>query len=150
YEQGRRLAESLKEPWWVMYFTHWKCQVLLNYQPDLAEAQRLAVEAALETRKPGYEGLPQRVCLHDDLVNSYVESDPEGRADAIREALGFMQAEAAPGMECRYCIQGEFADFGLSVGDLEGAQEACLRMLSMAADEPSPSTRAHHGMTAES
>jgi hypothetical protein len=150
YEEGRRLALSLSEPWWVMYFTHWKLQVLLNYRPDFREAQRLGVEATLEARKPTYEGLPQRVCLHDDLVNSYVGSDPAGHAEAIREALGFMEAEVAPDLECRYCIQGEYADFGLGIGALEEAEKACSCILALAADEASPSTRAHHTMTAES
>jgi hypothetical protein len=150
YEQGRRLAEALKEPWWVMYFTHWKLQILLNYCPDFNEAQRLGVQATLEVRKPIYEGLPQRVCLHDDLVNSYIGSDPAGHAEAIREALAFMIADVAPGMECRYCIQGEFADFGLGIGALDEAEAACRQQLSMAEDEASASTRAHHSMTAYS
>jgi hypothetical protein len=148
YERGRRLAESLREPWWVMYFTHWKLQVLLNTRPDFAEAQRLAVQATLEVRKPIYEGLPQRVCLHDDLVNTYLGSDPVGHADGIREALAFMEADVAPGMECRYCIQGDFADFHLGTGDLDAAEAACLRILGMAEDEPAATTRSHHGMTA--
>jgi hypothetical protein len=148
YEQGRRLAETLHEPWWVMYFTHWKLQVLLNTRPDLVEAQRLAVQATLEVRKPVYEGLPQRVCLHDDLVNTYLGADPAGHAAAISEALAFMEADVAPGMECRYCIQGDFADFHLGISDLAGAEAACMRILAMAEDEPAATTRAHHGMTA--
>jgi hypothetical protein len=149
YEQGRRLAESLNEPWWVMYFTHWKLQVLLYYLADYQHAQRFAVEATLEARKPAYTGLPQRVCLHDDLVNSYVGTDPKGNACAIQEALAFMQADVAPLMECRYCIQGDAADFALATGSLNGAETACQHILDMAEDETSLGTRAHHCMTAE-
>jgi hypothetical protein len=149
YERGRRLAESLNEPWWVMYFTHWKLQVLLYYLADYQQAQRLAVEATLEARKPTYTGLPQRVCLHDDLVNSYVGTDPKGNAEAIQEALAFMQADVAPQMECRYCIQGDVTDFALATGSLDSAEAACQRVLDMAEGETAVSTRAHHCMTAE-
>jgi hypothetical protein len=145
--EGRALAERLGEPWWVLLFEHWRLQVLLHFKSDYSAILDLAVQSALEARKPIYARLPQRVCLHEDLIYCYVNTDPCAHADAIREALAFMEAETAPDQECRHCIQGCAATFALTTGNLDEADRAGRRALEMVEDDE-PRSRPHHAMTA--
>src|SRR5262249_3144439 len=96
YDQGHRLAERLGEPWQVMLFDHGRLQALSGIARDYAAALELAVRCAVEARKPVYAQLPQRVCLHEDLIDSYVATDPMGYAPRIEEALEYMAREVRP------------------------------------------------------
>jgi hypothetical protein len=138
---SRGVAESLHEPAWVLMFDHLRLQVLIHYLRDFRSALDLAVAATLEARKPAYAGLPHRVCLHDDLINAYVGTDPAGYADGIRPALDFMAREVAPDSECRYCIQGCTTDFALQCGRLDEAEQSARRELDMAAADPADGDR---------
>jgi hypothetical protein len=129
---ARALAAQLDEPWWVLLTDHWKLQVLLHYTFDFREVLDLAVRATLEARKPEYAHLPQRVCLHEDLVYAYVGIDPAGHADAIRQALDFMRGQAGDDLECRYCVQNCATEFHLRCGRTDEAAASARRALEMA------------------
>jgi hypothetical protein len=145
--EGRAMAERLGERWWTLFFDHWRLQILLHFKGDYGAAIDLAVRAALEARKPAYAELPQRVCLHEDLLYCHVGVDPWGNADAIRDALAFMQAEATPDLECRYCVQVCQTDFDYACGRLDDAETSARRSLALV-ESASPTTRAHYGMDA--
>jgi hypothetical protein len=109
----------------------------------------LAVRAALEARKPAYAQLPQRVCLHEDLLYSHVGIDPRGHADAIREALAFMQSEVTPELECQFCVQDCQTEFDLACGRLDAAEASARRSLALVEEEGfGPLTRAHYTLEA--
>ncbi len=104
FQQGRALAETMHESWWIVFFDHWTLQTLLHHKRDYASALDLAVKTAVEARKPEYTQLPQRICVHEDLITAYVDTDPHGYASTIQQALDYMQTEIAPGLECLYCL----------------------------------------------
>src|SRR5690242_11890427 len=54
-EQGHAIARRLNEGWWMRFYEHWRLQVLLHYKCDYDAALELAIKAAVEARKPGYE-----------------------------------------------------------------------------------------------
>lgn len=147
-EEGRALAQRLGEAWWVLLFDHWRLQCYRHYLLDYKPAGDLAVRATLEARKPQYEGLPQRVCLHDDLVGTYLGVDPLGHAEAIEKALEFMASEIRPDFECRYCLQNRRRAFALVRGRLDEAEDCSRVQLAMAADDFSFSTGDHHAVFA--
>src|SRR5215472_783316 len=89
--EGKALAQQLDEPWWVLFFDHWRLQALLHFKYDYRDVMDLAVTATLEARKPQFSTLPQRICLHEDLIYAYVGTDAEGHADRITQALDYMQ-----------------------------------------------------------
>jgi hypothetical protein len=146
--EGRALAEQLREPWWVLFFDHWRLQALLHFKYDYRDVMDLAVQATLEARKPQYAQLPQRVCLHEDLIYAYVGTDPEGHADRISQALDYMQQHIGPDLDCRYCVQGCCAQFALQRGRLDEAQVASLKMLAMTDEERSRATADHYALDA--
>jgi hypothetical protein len=148
--EGRALAERLGEPWWVLFYDHWRLQAQLHFKFDYRDVIDLAARATLEARKPAYAGLPQRVCLHEDLIYAYVGIDAEGNAERIRQALAYMEQEVGPGLDCRFCVQTCCAQFALQRGRLDEAQEASLRLLEMTDAEPNRHTADHFAADAYS
>jgi hypothetical protein len=143
YEQGRALADRLGESRWALLFDHWRLQVL-NWDGDAAAALDVAVRATVEARKPLYDDHPSRVCVHEDLIGAYLLIDPRGYADAIRDALGYMESAVDPQSECLMCLRGLEADFALNTGDPAGARGAALRAAETAQRHPDAGAAAHH------
>jgi hypothetical protein len=146
--EGRALAQALNEPWWVLFFDHWRLQALLHFKCDYRTVPELATKSALEARKPLYSQLPQRVCLHEDLIYAFVGTDPEGHQERIRQALDYMSQEVGPDLDCRYCVQGCRARFAMECGRPEEAQAAANQLLAMTDAESSRSTADHFAMDA--
>lgn len=146
--EGRALAERLGEAWWVLFYDHWRLQALLHFKGDYREAVDIAVRATLEARKPQYANLPQRVCLHEDLIHAYVGVDPEGHAERITQALDYMTKEVKQDVECRFCIQQCRSEFALRRERWEEAKAASLSLLAMADDEPNRHTATFHSIDA--
>ena len=133
--EARRLAEMLVEPRWVLFYEHWRLQVLLFHKCDYRDAVSLAVKAAVESAKPQHSDFPHRVCLQEDLINAYAGIDPLGYEDAIEQALQYMQREVTRDMECRHCVESCRFRFEADRGRLEAAKAAALRGLALAEEE---------------
>jgi hypothetical protein len=144
YDQGARLAERLNEPWWVMLFRHWRLQTLIFITHNCAAAVELAARCALEARKPTYARLPQRICLHEDLITAYVATDPLGYAAMIEDALAYMAKEVQPDLECYLCLQELRTDFEIATGQLDRALACGLQFLERAGASTHEHNRAHH------
>jgi hypothetical protein len=148
--EGRALSDQLNEPWWVLFFDHWRLQALLHFTYDYRQVLDLAVRATLEARQPKYVLMPQRLCLHEDLIFAYVGTDPAGHAERIEQALDYMQLEVGPDLECRYCVHNCCSEFALQRGRLDEAEAACIRLLALTDAEPDRSTAQHHAVDAYS
>lgn len=134
-ERGRRLAVELGEPWWVLFFEHWKLQCLLNHAQDTTRAMPLAVAATVEARKPAYDGCPQRLCVHDDLITAYLSLDGPGYAKEIAESLAYMEAEVSERAECRFCILQNRAELAEYQGDEPVLRASAERLVGVAQEE---------------
>jgi hypothetical protein len=134
--EGRRWAERLREPWWVLYYDHYRVHALLHFKQDYRDVLDLAVRNTLEARKPAYAAFPRRLLIHDDLVAAYTGIDPVGYAGPICEALAWLDAEAPAAGEDRYMLLGGVRQVALEVGDLAGAEEAVQRTLALADADP--------------
>ena len=130
--EARALAVQLREPWWILLMDHWRLQRLLHYIRDIPPALELAVQATLEARKPEYEQLPQRVCLHEDLIYAYLCIDPPGYGDLIRQALDFMREQVTDDLECRYCVQNCATEWHLHCGRVGEAEQSARQSLTIA------------------
>ena len=139
-------ARQLNEPWWEMFLEHWRLQFLLTRARDPKAALPIAARCALEVRKPLYASFPQRVCLHEDLITAYVETDPVGNAALITSALDYMDGEIAPGAECRMCHAGLRTEFLLATADA-GALDAAHAYLALSEATDHPYFRAWAGLT---
>src|SRR5207302_9740123 len=83
FEEGSKLAKQLNEPWWVMIYDHWRVTGLLFFQRDYRNVLDLAVQNALEVRKPQYDHFPLKFSILRDLVEAYIGIDPEAYLDSI-------------------------------------------------------------------
>jgi hypothetical protein len=130
--EGRRLAERLRQPWWALYYDHYRVHALLHFKQDYRAVLDLAVRNTLEVRKPEYAEFPRRLLIHDDLVSAYIGIDPVGNAGPIREALAYLDGEVPPDGEDRYMLLGACRQFALDLGDLDEAEVAAQRSLALA------------------
>jgi hypothetical protein len=135
FTEGRNLAAQLNEPWWVLFYDVWRVQAQTDYLEDYRDVLDLAVRTALEFRKSSYTGHPWKFAIFNHLLRIYTEIDPVGHADAIREALAYLDAEvpAGPGAD-RYVLLGRKRKFALELGDLDEAERVAKSCLALAAE----------------
>jgi hypothetical protein len=130
FSQSRGLAVRLNEPWWVLLNDHWRLQTLLYFKRDYTAALDLVVRTAVEVRKPIYAQLPQRLCLHEDLINVYIGIDPHGYAPAIEKALEYMQTEVNPDLECHKCLQCLKTEYAITQDRLQEAETETNKLIA--------------------
>ncbi|HKZ69171.1 MAG TPA: hypothetical protein VJ020_03770, partial [Anaerolineales bacterium] len=109
---------------------------------DCETALELATRATVEARKPQYNQLPQRICLHEDLIGAYLYSDPAGYAAQLREALDYMEREIGPDYECRLCLKSKQASFAFCLDRIDEAFDLAQNFLAMSQQS------AHHTASA--
>jgi hypothetical protein len=143
-EEGRRLALRLREPWWVLFYDHWKLETLIYYKDDYREVIDLAVRATLELRKPIFETYPLRFGIWCNLVAAYLCVDPRGYEPAIRQALAYLQTQVPSEGGDRYLLQARRHWFAYEIGELAQAQVLALEELAMADSDPDRQTARHH------
>jgi hypothetical protein len=90
-EEGLRLAQRLREPWWVLCYRALVLQALVHHLRDFRKALDQAVALTLEARKSAYDGCPLRALVYQDLLAVHFCTDPEGYADRIE--AGFREVE---------------------------------------------------------
>jgi hypothetical protein len=147
-EDGRRLAQQLSEPWWVLLFDHWKVTTLVYHKRDYRNVIEMGLRNLLEVRKPQNVQFPQRLRICSDLIAAYLGVDPLGYADEITEALTYLATEVTPEMdsspylleECRWCLAFEQERF-------DEALELALACLARADADPDRYTARHHSLT---
>ena len=132
YEEGLRLAKHLGEPWWVMYYTQRKLQALMLWRCCYGETLGIAVESALEARKPQYAAYPHRFTVYIHLVLAYVGVDPAGYKAEIRQAIGSLERDIHRFPEDGFLLEFAKRRFALGIGDLDGARESAARSLRVA------------------
>lgn len=130
--QARDLATQSQELWWAQFCEHWRLQIMLCDQRDYGNALDAAVHAAVETRKPFYAQFPQRICIQEDLISSYMGIDPEGYAEQAEQALDYMQREVSPDAECNHCINELRTEIALNLNRLDAAETSALTALQRA------------------
>jgi hypothetical protein len=131
-EEGRHLAQTLNEPRWVLFFTHWKLQVLFYYKGDYRAVLDTAVQATVTVSAPAFADFPQRLCLQEDLITACLRIDPLGHEGQIEQALAYMQREVTPDMECRHCVLNCRSEFDLACGRAGAAVEVAARAVALA------------------
>ncbi len=143
YGEGRRLAGALCEPWWMLYYDQQTVHALLHFKQDYRKVLERAVANVLEACKPGYAAFPRRLLIHGDLVSAYQGIDPAGYADAIRQALDYLEDNTPAEGNERYMLLGSRRQFALDRDHLDEADAFSRRTLALAADDEDPQ-RAEH------
>jgi hypothetical protein len=142
--EGRRLAQALREPWFVAFFDHWINETYIYYKDDYREVIDQAVRLTLEIRKPAFDQFPLRFGIYCNLVAAYLCVDPRGYARPIRDALDYLGGLVPPEGGDRYLLQARRHWFALELGEFEEANRLALEELDMADGDPDRHTARHH------
>jgi ATP/maltotriose-dependent transcriptional regulator MalT len=126
----------------VLEINHWLLQTLIFKTRNIKEAYPLAVETAVEARKPEYADMQEHICVYQDLILTYIDTDPIGHEKLIEEAVDYMQEQVGNrNIQCRLCLQGLRCDFEIERGNLDQGEEECHRQMSLAENN---AHRHHH------
>lgn len=140
YEEGLRRARQLGEPWWEMYYAQRRLQALMLWRYCYGDALGLAVESALDARKPQYASYPHLFDVYFHLVMAYVGVDPAGYAAEIGQAIGSLERDVPRFDSDGFLIEFAKREFALWVNDLEAAEQSAWRALRLAEEGVSRST----------
>jgi hypothetical protein len=144
FSEGRRLAQQMNEPWMALFYDEWRVTALLHFKRDHRNVLDLAVESALEARKPQYATYPGRFGVFDNLLSAYIGIDPAGHADAVAQAMEYLDKEIPKEPNSyRYLLLARRRIFALELAQVEEAHAWALRELALA-DSDSDRSRAEH------
>jgi hypothetical protein len=93
FSEARQRASQLGAPLMALFFDKLRVTALLHFKRDYRNVLELAVQSALEVRKPQYAGFSERVGIFDNLIAAYLGIDPAGHADAIMQAIDYLDRE---------------------------------------------------------
>ena len=122
-DQAGALARRLNEPYWDLFFDHWKIEVLLYEKHQPAQALKLAARAAFEVRKPLYDAFSYRPQITLSLTACYLKLDPIGYEKPLREAFEYARAQCQNDAELRPYFAQQWSRF-LEAVDAPDAVEA--------------------------
>ncbi|MGB1288036.1 MAG: hypothetical protein ACPG7F_15975 [Aggregatilineales bacterium] len=143
FQQGKREAEVAGNHDWMLTFDHWTIQILLHSKSDYKRAHEQAIAGTLEARKPEYDDVQERICIHEDLISVYLGIDPVGYAEMLQQAIDYMDDEIEGDINCRFCLQSRKGSFALAMNDLDKAKEETNHFLAMSQDSPHYRANAH-------
>ena len=121
-DQASQLAARLQEPYWVMFFDHWKIESLLYEKHQPAAALKLAVRAAFEVRKPIYDAFAYRPQITLSLTACYLKTDPIGYEKPLREAFEYAREQCRADAELRPYFAQQWSRFLEAVGAPDAVQ----------------------------
>jgi hypothetical protein len=143
-EEGRRLAQALNEPWWVVFYEHWSIETLIYYKEDYRRLLDRAVRLTLECRKPHLEQHPLLFHIWCNLVAAYLCIDPRGYDSAIEEALAYLEGLLPDDGEPKYLLLSRRMWFAWELDRLDESAAVCQRSLALAEDDPDAHLALHH------
>src|SRR5262245_6733012 len=145
FTEARQLAQQLGESWMVAFYDHWRLTAMMHFKRDYRNVLELAVQTALEVRKPLYTAYPGRFTAFEDLIDAYTGIDPAGYADVILEAMSYLDRELPPGCdgEGRYALLGSQRIFYQELDRYDEALDWAMKTMALAEGD-SKRHRAEH------
>jgi hypothetical protein len=145
-DEGRRLAGRLREPWWELFYDDRRAGALMKYKGDARAGLELAVRNALEARKPVYDRFPWRFRIYDHLVVGYLNTDPVGYADEVRDALAYLSRDVPPDGSPKYLVLARRRWLAGELGRLDEAEALARQALAVAEGDPDQATAQSHAV----
>jgi hypothetical protein len=144
FQEGRRQAEALGEPWWVLFYQNECIEAFLHFKRDYRPVLDLAMQCVMDLRKPSNTHYPGRFSVWDSLVASYLGIDAEGYEEPIQQALDHLDREIPPEPDGgRYLLLARRRIFALELDRLKDAYDSCMRELQLAASDKDQSRAVH-------
>ena len=145
FTQGRDEARRLGEPWWELHYENWRLSALTSFLMDFARALPIAVELMLRFSTP--EGLAHgdRPQVLDNVLYTYVNTDPPGFRADLEKGFAHLDGEIAPGPDPnRFVLYHRWRAYLIAVEDWEGVYAISLRSLALLGRLANGQSRAWH------
>lgn len=126
---ARALADTLNEPWWVLFFDYWRCILLWARLDDLHSAQRLGIQMTVDAKKPLYERHPLVPRIYNQLVSIFTYVDPVGYQDRIAELMSYLENQVDIDEDIEYLLLANRANLHFALDELDTAREWALKSL---------------------
>lgn len=127
---ARALADTLNEPWWVLFFDYWRCILLWARLDDLHTAQRLGIQMTVDAKKPLYERHPLVPRIYNQLVSIFTYVDPVGYQDRIVNLISYLENNIDIDEDIEYLLLANRANLYFALDKLDTAHEWALKSLN--------------------
>ena len=127
---ARELADTLNEPWWVLFFDYWRCILLWARLDDLHTAQRIGIQMTVDAKKPLYERHPLVPRIYNQLVSIFTYIDPVGYQERITELMAYLENDIDIDEDIEYLLLANRANLYFALDELDTAREWALKSLN--------------------
>jgi hypothetical protein len=132
--------------WWGLYYDDRRAGLLMKYIGDADAGTRSSGSRCRTTHSPGFAHFPWRFRVFDHLVVGYLNTDPIGYAEAIRDALDHLEADTPEHGSPRYLILARRRWLAAERGRYDEADAYARTGLALAADDPDRWTARSHAV----
>ncbi|HVT79889.1 MAG TPA: hypothetical protein VHM90_04475 [Phycisphaerae bacterium] len=144
YTRCRDEARRLHEPWWELFFEHWRLSALTSDIGDFARALPLAMELLVRFTAPDAAAHPDAPMVQTDVLFSHAQVDPIGFADLLDKGFAALERQIGAGsLSTRLVFDYRWIQY---LADVERLEEAHQRLQEHMArlDGCDPGTLAWH------
>jgi tetratricopeptide (TPR) repeat protein len=130
-------ARAAGEMSWELHLRHWRLQLWLTQDrikemlPEAIDLLSLAVDERVKD-------VPQRICAYHDIVECYVQMDPAGYYQDIKENSEHILGQLPKKHSCADCARGNIARAAAAAGHTEEAQRWLAEHEANTQDAPYP------------
>jgi hypothetical protein len=140
--RGRDEATRLDEPWWVLFFEHWRLSALVGDAEDFARALPLAMELMVRISAPACRNHQSRVSILTAVLTTYIGIDPVGFKDEIERGLAHLEGIIPSGpVSERHVLHFRRTEYLAATERWDEAHDLALRALALADQLREPHNR---------
>jgi tetratricopeptide (TPR) repeat protein len=132
-------ARATGELRWELHLRHWRLQLWLT-QDRIKEMQPEAIDLLSLAVDERVKDVPQRICAYHDIVECYVQMDPAGYYEDIKENAKHILNQLPQKHPCADCARANLARTAAASGRLQEAKHW------LAEHEANRNERAHPGL----
>lgn len=144
--QAIEAAKEVGDPRWELHLRHWRIQNWVGQSqvkrmlPEAIDLLSLAVDERVKD-------IPQRICAYHDVVECYVEMDPAGYYQEIKENAEHILSQLPKCYPCADCARSNLARAAAAAGKVEEAEHWLAEHEANRHDDPQPNNLHGRGLS---
>jgi hypothetical protein len=143
FTRGRDEAIRLDEPWFALFFEHWRLCALTGDAEDFVRALPLAMELMVRINSPAGRNHHSRVSILNSVLTTYLGIDPLGFREEIERGLAHLDGIIPGGpISERHVLHYRRTEFLATTERWDEAHDLAQRALALADQERESGSRA--------